>query len=128
MDPLRPFSNLIRSLWPGTTRARARAVDGARPAQTGAGEPAQAQAIAASSQVSARLQSRLATLREWNSSRARELFVEHVLLMEFGSDLARDPTFADLVRRVSAQLDAEPAFGARLDQLLQELAAGRHVT
>lgn len=43
--------------------------------------------------------------------------------MEFGSELAHDPTFADLVRRVSAQLATEPALGARLDRLLQDLAA-----
>lgn len=123
MDPLRPFANLIRSLWTGTKRTPVRADMGARQVQNTAGQ--QAHAIAASTQVSARLQSRLATLREWNSARARELFVEHVLLMEFGSDLTRDPTFADLVRRVSAQLDTEPALGARLDQLLQDLAAAR---
>ena len=122
MDPLRPFANLIRSLWTGTTRSPARSADGARPTQSGAQH---AQAITASASVTSRLQSRLATLREWNSARARELFVEHVLLMEFGGDLARDPTFAELVRRVSTQLEAEPTFGARLDQLLQALAADR---
>jgi hypothetical protein len=123
MDPLRPFANLIRSLWSGTKRTAVRADKGARQTQNNAGQ--QAQAIAASAQVSARLQSRLATLREWNSARARELFVEHVLLMELGSDLNRDPAFTDLVRRVSAQLDTEPALGARLDQLLQDLAANK---
>ncbi len=125
MDPLRPFANLIRSLWTGTKAAPARAADGARLAQGTTGPRAQADAIAASTPLSARLQSRLAALREWNSVRARELFVEHVLLMEFGSDLARDPTFADLVQRVSAQLDAEPTLRTRLDQLLQELATDR---
>ena len=123
MDPLRPFANLIRSLWTGSKRSPMRAADGAQPAQSGAGQ--QTQATAGSMPISATLQSRLATLREWNSARARELFVEHILLAEFGSDLARDPTFADLVRRVSAQLEAQPTLGARLDQLLQGLAAGR---
>jgi hypothetical protein len=123
MDPLRPFANLIRSLWTGSKRSPARSADGAQPAQSGAGQ--QAQATAGSTQIGATLQSRLATLREWNSARARELFVEHVLLAELGSDLARDPTFADLVRRVSAQLEAQPTLGARLDQLLQGLAAAR---
>jgi hypothetical protein len=123
MDPLRPFANLIRSLWTGSKRSAVRTTDGAPSAQSGAGQ--QAQAIAGPAQISATLQSRLATLREWNSARARELFVEHVLLAEFGSDLARDPTFADLVRRVSAQLEAQPTLGARLDQVLQSLAAAR---
>lgn len=119
MDPLKPFANLVRSLWSGTKRAPTRA------AQAGTAQPTQTNAIAASAPVSARLQSRLATLREWNSARARELFVEHALLLEFGSDLAHDPTFAELVRRVSAQLATEPTLGARLDQLLQDLAANK---
>jgi hypothetical protein len=123
MDPLKPFANLIRSLWSSTKGAPARATAGARTAQASAGTQTQAQAIAASTQVSARLQARLAALREWNSVRARELFVEHALLMQFGGDLAHDPTFAELVQRVSAQLATEPALGARLDQLLQDLAA-----
>lgn len=124
MDPLKPFANLMRSLWTGKTRSSARAVDGGRPTPTG--QQPQAKGIAPAAQVSAKLQSRLALLREWNSARARELFVEHVLLVEFGSDIARDPVFADLVRRVSTQLEAEPALGARLDHLLQQLAADRH--
>jgi hypothetical protein len=125
MDPLKPFTDLIRSLWGGTQRASVRAGGGARTAQSSSGERPQPPAVAASAQVNARLQARLASLREWNSARARELFVEHALLLEFGSDLAHDPTFAELVRRVSAQLATEPALGNRLDRLLQDLAASR---
>jgi len=125
VDPLKPFANLIRSLWSSTKRAPARAPAGARATPATAGQQTPARAIAPATSVSARLQARLATLREWNSAQARELFVEHALLMEFGSDLAHDPTFAELVQRVSAQLATEPALGARLDQLLQDLAANR---
>jgi hypothetical protein len=123
MDPLRPFTNLLRSLWTGSTRSAARS-DGARRQAPGSGAQ-QAQATAAAAPVTARLQARLATLHEWNNARARELFVEHVLLMEFGGDLARDPTFADLVRRVSTHLGASPMLADRLDQLLQAVAADR---
>ena len=123
MDPLKPFANLIRSLWSTRKRAPAGTTTGARSAQSSAGRQTQAHAITASTQVSARLQARLPALHDWNSVRAREVFVEHALLLEFGSDLAHDPTFAELVRRVSAQLATEPALGARLDQLLQDLAA-----
>lgn len=56
------------------------------------------------------------------------MFVEHILLMELGEDLALDPAFADLVQRVCSQLGSEPAVGARLDELLQQVAAGRNVT
>jgi hypothetical protein len=122
MDPLRPFTNLLRSLWTGSTRSAPRS-DRARPAPNS--DVQHAQAIAAASPVTARLQSRLAALREWNRARARELFVEHVLLIEFGGELARDPTFADLVRRVSTHLDAVPTLAARLDEMLQALAADK---
>jgi hypothetical protein len=113
MDPLRPFAHLIRSLWTGK-----------RPAASAA----QPRAAAPSAPVANRLLSRLSTLQQWNGQRARELFVEHILLAEFGEDLALDPSFADLVQRVCSHLGSEPAVGARLDELLQQVAAGRHVT
>lgn len=123
MDPLRPFAHLIRSLWTGKRPA---AGSGSAPAQ-GAGTQ-QARIVAASAPIASRLQTRLAGLQQWNGERARELFVEHILLMEFGEELALDPAFADLVQRVCTHLGSEPAVGARLDELLQQVAAGRHVT
>jgi hypothetical protein len=123
MDPLRPFAHLIRSLWTGKRPAAGTA--GAATQSTGAQHP---HAVAASSPVANRLQTRLAALQQWNGERARELFVEHILLMELGEDLALDPAFADLVQRVCSQLATEPAVGARLDELLQQVAAGRNVT
>lgn len=122
MDPLRPFAHLIRSLWTGKKGAAA-ASGGARGSST-----RQSHAVTASAPVINRLQARLASLQQWNGARARELFVEHILLMEFGEDLALDPAFADLVQHVCGQLGSEPAVGARLDELLQNVAAGRHVT
>lgn len=122
MDPLRPFAHLIRSLWTGKKGAA-----GASGSTRGAGSQ-QSHAVTASAPVVNRLQSRLASLQQWNGARARELFVEHILLMEFGEDLALDPAFADLVQRVCGQLGSEPAIGARLDELLQKVAAGRQVT
>lgn len=120
MDPLRPFAHLIRSLTTGKKSAPGTAARGASTRQS--------HAVAASAPIVNRLQTRLAALQQWNGERARELFVEHILLAEFGEDLALDPAFADLVQRVCGQLGSEPALGARLDELLQDVAAGRHVT
>jgi hypothetical protein len=123
MDPLRPFAHLIRSLWTskrqaaGSAGAAAKGSDTQRPSVVVEPMP-----------LANRLQTRLAALQQWNGGRARELFVEHILLMEFGEDLALDPAFAELVQRVSSHLGSEPAIGARLDALLQQLAAGQHVT
>lgn len=123
MDPLRPFAHLIRSLW--TAKRPATNAAGSATQGTGTQQP---HAIAPSAAIASRLQSRLSTLQQWNGERARELFVEHILLAEFGEDLALDPAFAELVQRVCSHLGSEPAVGARLDELLQQVAAGRHVT
>lgn len=72
--------------------------------------------------VRQRLGSKLAALPDWNSDQARHIFVEHILLAELGDNLALDPGFADLVKRVNAQLASDPRLGRRLDDLLQEIA------
>jgi hypothetical protein len=123
MDPLRPFTNLIRSLWIGKPAAPRETASAT--ARSTARTDADARPVAPSAQVSARLQSQLAALQQWNGDTARKVFVEHILLVELGEDLARDPGFGDLVQRVSAQLGSEPTVRARLDDLLRELAASK---
>ena len=124
MDPLRPFAHLIRSLSTGKRSAAGAA--GAATQGAGAQQP---HAVAPSAPVVNRLQTRLAALQQWNGERARELFVEHMLLMEFGEDLALDPAFADLVQRVCSQLGSEPAVGAPgWTTCCSRWAAGRNVT
>jgi hypothetical protein len=121
MDPLKPFAHLIRSLrTPKRSAAAGTATHGA--------DTQRPNVVVSAAPIASRLQSRLATLQQWNKARARELFVEDLLLMEFGEGLALDPAFAELVQRVSTHLGSEPAIGARLDELLQQVAAGRHVT
>jgi hypothetical protein len=126
LDPLKPFTNLIRSL--GIGKRPAVREPGSATARRVEGTNADAQPVASSGPVSARLQSRLAALQQWDGDTARQVFVEHILLVELGEGLARDPAFGDLVQRVSAQLGSEPTVRARLDQLLRELAAGKTVT
>jgi hypothetical protein len=119
MDPIKPFTTLIRSL-----RRSDKSASNERtvPADASTGAAAN---IAASPAVHDRLQSRLATLAPWDAKRARELFVETTLLHEFGAELAADPAFFELVQRVSLHLSGETTVSDRLDGLLRELAAHR---
>jgi hypothetical protein len=119
MDPLRPFATLLRSLWTVARSERTR--NGS--AASGRASVGGTDALTPVPSIAARLQPRLAALKEWQGGRARELFVEHVLIDQFGEQLAGDPKFAELVQRVSLDLAEEPGLDARLDELLQALAA-----
>jgi hypothetical protein len=117
MDPLRPFAMLIRSLWTTKSRSNRRA----QRATTKASEPQQGV-----TGIEPRLRVRLSTLSQWHPARAREMFVETVLLSELGVELERDPGFQPLVQNVSAHLGSLPAISSRLDELLQALLQGQH--
>lgn len=119
MDPIKPFTALIRSL--------RRSVKGAGTDHTAqsATSTTAAAGIATAAPLPGGLQPRLAKLTPWDERRARELFVESTLLHEFGAELAQDPAFFELVQRVSLHLGSESVVNERLDQLLREVAAGR---
>jgi hypothetical protein len=122
VDPLRPFLSLVRSLRASNATSKTVGSSQATPAAHSNTPAAQ---IAASRPIEQRLQSQLTALvRPWNAQRAREVFVGQVLLHELGEQLAADPDFADLTQRVSDQLGSDPRLGARLDELLRQLAAG----
>ena len=118
MDPIKPFTTLIRSL------QRSEKSGDAQSAGRGA-STAHVSVVAGVAAIQNRLQTRLATLDPWDAKRARELFVESTLLHEFGAELLDDPAFFELVQRVSLHLGGEAAISERLDQLLRELNASR---
>ena len=123
MDPLRPFLSLIRSLSTSTATSKSASARQATPAAADSGP---AKPIDPSRPIEQRLQSQLAAaIRPWNAQRAREIFVGEVLLHELGEQLAIDPSFSDLVQRVSEQLGDDPRLGARLDDLLRAIATER---
>jgi hypothetical protein len=109
MDPLRPFTTLIRSLWV------ARQPRAARPAAISA-VPA-----AGTPSVESRLRLRLRALSPWHAQRAREIFVETVLSSTLGAELEADPEFQPWVREVCAHLTSVPDVSSRLDEVLQSL-------
>jgi hypothetical protein len=110
MDPLRPFTALIRSLWvasrPRTARARAASLP---------------TLPTAAPSIESRLRLRLGALSPWQPNRAREIFVATVLSNALGAELEADPDFQPWVREVSAHLASVQDVSSRLDEVLQNL-------
>jgi hypothetical protein len=128
MDPLKPFSSSIRALW----ESGAKRVDRTERATStnSAGTPQMAEPVSPApppQPLHARLRTRLASLPTWDALRARELFVESVILSELGETLAADPAFTSLIQRVSNQLGTDTVLSARLDQLLKNTCNGEHL-
>ena len=118
-DPLRPFAQIIRSLWRGRTA-------GAQPSSsaTPTGGPAEP-APRVDESLESRLSAQVAGIDTGNPARLRQAFVETVLLWELGEQLARDPEFGEMVSRVSGQLGSDPAVAQNLHGLLVKLATAR---
>jgi hypothetical protein len=127
MDPLKPFSSSIRALW---ERSANRTERNERSVNTSSANVSQGPAPIASASalqtLHSRLRTRLANLQTWDAARARELFVESVVLSELGDAISADPAFTSLVERVGKQLGANHALSVRLDQLLQQARQERN--
>jgi len=124
VDPLRPFTDLIRSL--SRTAAPRRAEASGTQAQATPACADQAESAAtpgAPSSLHERLRAQSAQLAAASPRRMRELFVETVLALELGEGLARDPAFAEVVGRVAEQLGDDPRIATRLEQVLLEMTA-----
>jgi hypothetical protein len=121
VDPIRPFTDLIRSLRSSRRvdkqHPTADAPAGDSASGVGAGEP-----IAPAEALEHALRMRLSGTEPWDASRAREVFVEHALSRELGAGLATDPAFAELVAKVSDVIEQQPHISARLDVLLRQIA------
>ena len=124
MDPINPFSNFIRLLRESSKKNSTGEAQH-RPAAGSSGTD-QAAAITPASRAQSlqtSLQSRVRAMGPWNRQRAREVFVEQMLLRELGPEIANDAAFVELVDRVSALIGEQRGISDRLDQLLRELAA-----
>jgi hypothetical protein len=122
VDPLKPFSNLIRSAWERTAK-RPEAAGNAPALNNRDAIRFNAPLQAPPDSLQSRVRARIAQQSPWNAANAREVFVETVLLSELGDDLAKDPSFADIVKKVSQQLASDGKLTARLDQLLRQLVS-----
>jgi hypothetical protein len=124
MDPLRPFSDLIRALWKsGGSRVdraqRAAAPDPAGPqrrseASTAAGRELQS--------LESELAIRLRQIGLADPRRVREIFVETVMARELGLGAPSSPAFTELAQRVADRIGSHARLSARLHTLLAALA------
>lgn len=120
MDPLRAFADLLGSMW-RARRAEAAPTRMQPPARPDPAERA-ANTVRTPEALRACLRGRIASVGTADPRRARDAFVEAVLGWELGEELARDPGFGDMVRRLSDHIGEEPRLNARLQELLQDLA------
>lgn len=91
---------------------------------TAAGSAASANAGLAPGPLRTTIAARLRALRpkdEGFQERAVEVFVEGVLLSEFGAEMTNDAQFRQLILGVARAMRAEPQTAAELDQLIQTL-------
>lgn len=119
MDPLRPFAGLIRTLWRSQSGAASSADSPLKDAA--AGEIVTERGGEA--RLTERLRTQLLRIGIADPRRARDAFIETVLVAELGEGLVRDPAFSAVVARVSEQLGADPALAAQLQSLLEWLVA-----
>lgn len=124
MDPLRPFSDLIRALWKSSATRVERTQGGAEtrqatPERTDADIQAGDSAyLSLASQVRARI--RQVGVRD--PRRVREVFVETVIARELGLGATPAADVAELAQRVAAEIGANPTLSDRLHALLTALA------
>jgi hypothetical protein len=119
VDPLRPFTDLVRSLW-GSRSGPAPRTEAT--GQTRRLEEQQPAAVAAATdELRTRLRARLSQDGLADAGRARELFVEVVLGWELGDRVQGDPAFAGMVKTVASRIAERPQLCDRLQQLLVTL-------
>jgi hypothetical protein len=122
MDPLKPFADLVRTL----SKTRGGPTAGVH--HSGQIKPVTSEALHASRRVGAsddlraRLRMRLKATGLTNPSRAREAFVEVILVWELGERLPNDQALTDIVKSVSDRIDAHAHLSGRLHSLLAGLA------
>ncbi len=121
MDPLRSFAELLSSMWRARRPEVARTNRGEAVGRAAEG-PRSAGVAQSPETLRARIRNRIVNVGTADPRLARETFVEAVLGWELGDDLARDPAFAEMVRRLSEHIEGEPRLNARLQELLQDLA------
>lgn len=121
MDPIDSVSRAMQllrlRLAAGKPRDSAPRVAGAAGAASAAGGLAPGPLRAT---IAARLRA-LQPKDEGFQERAVEVFVEGVLLSEFGAEMTNDAQFRQLIHGVARAMRAEPQTAVELDQLIQTL-------
>jgi DNA-binding transcriptional regulator YbjK len=122
MDPLRPFTSLVDSLW--RTRTDKIAAEKTQEVGEPQTDPATPPAIKqVQESLETRLRQRIRQRGSLNADLARDVFVETVLAWEIGEHVIRTPGFEEITHQVSSQIAADPQLSDRLNELLRELVA-----
>lgn len=129
MDPLRPFSHLIRALRKSSARPLERPGGTTAPRETSAEQPTEtpAQGDAALVALQSEVRARLGPAGLADPHRAREVFVEAVMARELGLGPMQGPQLSEISRRVAAQIGSHPRLSERLHAILTAVAQGRPV-
>lgn len=121
MDPLRPFSDLIRSLWKSSTPRveRAQGGAGARRANPQSSPP---EAESGSLSLRAEIRSRIRQIGLSDPRRVREVFVETVIARELGLGTGHAADLTELAERIAARIGLHSELSSRLHTLLVAIA------
>lgn len=123
MDPLRPFSDLIRSLWKSSTPRveRARGGTGAPRASPQSTPEAESGSLSLRSEI----RSRIRQIGLSDPRRVREVFVETVIARELGLGTTHAADLTELAQRIAARIGSHSELSARLHTLLVAIAEDR---
>jgi len=122
VDPLRPFTDLVRSLWGNRTAPTPRTESTGQARRLD--EQSSGRVAGPTEDLRARLRTRLSQAGLADAGRARETFVEVVLAWELGDRVQGDPAFAGIVKTVADRIAERPQLSGRLHELLVSLVQG----
>lgn len=126
MDPIDQYSRLINLLQKRTDKTKTERA--ARPNQIGAATPKdqrKSQPIDAIEEVKSEVTARLRALpkNEQASKRAAEVFVETIMMWEFGESLVMNSEFHNVVNQVTATIYESPSVGPEFTSMVKALAS-----
>ena len=121
-DPVRGFNAIVQALrqrMAGRQEKVGTPASGAPPAQTPPRPAAKQDIEELRGQIARRLE-RLSP-EERRSKRGQQIFLESVLVWEFGDQITTDPAFSGLTARIQQAMEQEPAMSAQFGDLLESL-------
>lgn len=124
MDPLRPFSDLIRTLWKSsaTPVERTQGQSEARPVDLKPSTDTLPAAESGYLSLRMEMRTRIRQIGLGDPQRVREVFVETVIARELGLSATHAADLAEIVQQVATRMGSHPALSERLHALLTALA------
>ena len=121
-DPIQGFNAIVQALRQRLARRREQVETGAAGPSTPASPPRTRQK-ASVDDLRVQIAKRLAGLspEERRSKRGRQVFLESVLVWEFGDEITTDPAFGRLTAEIQQAIEQEAAVSASFADLLESL-------